>query len=99
MLLKIQLQPLIKNYNTKWIRKAKIEKYDNNRIIKVFTNNKFFKNKSLSLILNYKKTIAILLINDKKIDEFIVKTNGDNKIIYELELKHRFREIYPQLQS
>ena len=95
---------LIKNFNVKWVKRAKIEKDNDNRIIKVFTKNKFFKNKFfknkfLSLELDYEKTIAILTIDNVKTDEFIVKTEEDMIKVYESELKHRFREIYPQLNA
>ena len=85
---------LIKNYNLSWVKKAKIEKNSNNRIIRIFT-----KNKLLTLKLNFEMTTAILEINNVKIDDFIVKMENDKVNVYESELKNRFREIYPQLNA
>jgi Ca2+/Na+ antiporter len=42
---------------------------------------------------------AILKINNRSIDDFIVKSEDDRLKIYESELKYRFREIYPHLNS
>lgn len=89
---------LTKNFNVKWVKKAKIEKNDNNMVIKIFTKNIFTENKSLSLKLNDEKTTAILTIDDIT-DKFDVKIEADKLKIYEPELKYRFREIYPHLNA
>jgi len=85
---------LIKHYNLSWVKKAKIEKNSNNRIIRIF-----IKNKLLTFKLNFEMTTAILEINNVKIDDFIVKMENDKVNVYESELKNRFREIYPQLNA
>lgn len=85
---------LIKNYNLRWVKKANIEKNRNNKIIRIF-----MKNKLLSLKLNFEMTTAIMEINNVKIDDFIVKMENDKVNVYESELKNRFREIYPQLNT
>ena len=85
---------LIKNYNLSWVKKAKIEKNSNNRIIKFF-----IKNNIITLKLNFEMTTVILEINNVKIDDFIVKIENDEVNVYESELKNRFREIYPQLNT
>lgn len=83
---------LIKNFNVKWIKNAKIEKSENSMTIQLSAGNIF--KKSLSLILNDSKTTATLTVNDI-IDEFIVKIDEDKLKVFEPELKYRFREIYP----
>lgn len=85
---------LTKHYNLSWVKKAKIEKNSDNRIIRIF-----IKNKLLILKLNFEMTTAILEINNVKIDDFIVKMENDKVNVYESELKNRFREIYPQLNA
>ena len=82
---------LVKNFNVKWVKNAKIEKKDNNKTIKLSTGNIF--KKSLSLALNDEKTTATLTIN-KMIDEFDIKDEEKLKV-FEPELKYRFREIFP----
>ena len=59
---------LIQKYNVDWVKEANIEKDD--RIIKVYTNEN---NNSLSLEINEEKTKAILIIDEIRTDEFIVK--------------------------
>lgn len=83
---------LIKNFNVKWIKSAKIEKKDNGMTIQLSAGSIF--KKSLSLVLNDEKTTAILTINDV-VDEFIVKVDEDKLKVFEPELKYRFREICP----
>ena len=86
---------LIKNFNVKWVKNANIEKNDNNMIIKLSTGIIF--KKSLFLALNDEKTTATLTINDVT-DEFDIKMDEEKLKVFELELKYRFRDVYPHLK-
>lgn len=63
--------------NIDWAETAKIEKIDNDNIIRVYNGIN-----SLSLRLNDKKTIVYLKINNNRNHEFIVKTEKDELNIY-----------------
>lgn len=67
---------LEQKYGVDWVRKAKIEKIDNNEI-RIATEKNF-----LSLRLNNENTMVTLIINKVKTDEFIVKTENSKLNIY-----------------
>ena len=68
---------LKQNYNLDWLREEKIDKIDNDKIIKVSVENNY-----LSLSLNNQNTKVNLKIDDGRNDEFIVKTENGKLNIY-----------------
>ncbi len=68
---------LKQNFGIDWVRPAKIEKIDDNRIIRISTEKN-----SLSLRLNDEKTRVNLTIDDGRTDEFVVKTENCKLDIY-----------------
>ncbi len=70
---------LKQNYSIDWVKKAKIEKIDDGKTIKVSIEKK-----SLSLKLNDEKTEVNLKIDDCKADKFIVKTENCKLNIYKI---------------
>ncbi len=68
---------LKQSYHLDWLKTAKIQKTDENKIIKVF-----FENNYLSLSLNDEKTRVILTINDCRTTEFIVNVEKGKLNIY-----------------
>ncbi len=70
---------LVKKYCIDWVKKAKIEKIDNGRTIKLYSENN-----SLSLSLNNEKTRVNLKIDDGgRIDEFAATTENGKLNIYD----------------
>ncbi len=72
-----------------WIQKAKIEKIDDGRTIRVFTEKN-----SVWLRLNDEKTKVNLIIGDVKIDEFVVKTENGELYIYTKPNKKYISPLY-----
>ncbi|CAG0971186.1 hypothetical protein METP3_01499 [Methanosarcinales archaeon] len=68
---------LKRNYNIDWIDTVKIEKIDDDRTIRISTENK-----SLLLKLNNEKTKVNLIIDDVRTDELIAKTESGKLNIY-----------------
>ena len=68
---------LKQNFYIDWIKTPKIEKIDDGKTIRVFTEKN-----SLSLCLNDEKTKVYLKIDDDRTDEFIVKTENGKLNIY-----------------
>jgi phage tail-like protein len=68
---------LKKNFCIDWIKAVEIEKTDDNKTIRVFTQNN-----SISLKLNDEKTIVTLKIDDNRADEFIAKIENGKLNIY-----------------
>jgi hypothetical protein len=69
---------LVQKFDIDWVRTAKIEKIENDKIIQV-SNEK----NSLFLIHNYGETEAILVIDDGRIDKFKVAKENDKLNIYD----------------
>jgi hypothetical protein len=74
---------LKQNFYIDWVETAKIEKIDDNKVIKIYTDQN-----SLLLGLNDEKTevslkIDDMIIDDMIIDKFIAKTKNDKLIIYQ----------------
>lgn len=69
---------LVDKYEIDWVKNAKIEKVDDNRTIRLFTNGK-----SISLKLNYKKTEVVFETDNHKIIKFIAKMENEKLNIYE----------------
>jgi predicted MPP superfamily phosphohydrolase len=72
-----RLIEFLKHYNIDGVDTAKIEKIDDDRTIRISTGKK-----SLSLKLNDEKTKVNLIIDDRRIDEFISKTESGKLNIY-----------------
>ena len=68
---------LKQSLNIDWVDSAKIEKIDNGKTIRVYTNTNF-----LSLKLNDEKTRVNLKIDDGRTYEFMAKTENDTLNIY-----------------
>lgn len=68
---------LIQNYGFEWVKGARIDKIDEGRTINVS-----YKNESLSLGLDKEIAKAILTIDNKTTDEFIVMKENDKLILY-----------------
>jgi len=72
-------------YDIDWVRKAKIENVGDGKTIRVSTEKK-----SLSLIINDKKTNVNLKIDDVRTDEFFVKTENGRLNIYKKIIPFEF---------
>ncbi|MCZ7400798.1 MAG: hypothetical protein O8C61_01085 [Candidatus Methanoperedens sp.] len=70
---------LTKKFDIAWVKKAEIEKINNNKTIRIFNDTE---KKSLSLILNNDKNKINLTIDNENIGEFNAKTEGDEIKIY-----------------
>lgn len=97
---------LIQNFEVNWIKSAKIEKSNDNKIIIISDGMN-----SISLKLNNKKTKVNLIINDVGANEFIVKMENGRLNIYEawphkiadrfklLGFETSYRTVYAALSS
>jgi hypothetical protein len=77
---------LEQRYGVDWVRKAKIEKFDNSEIIMSTEKN------LLSLKLSTRNDRIILTINKVKTDEFAVKTEDKKLNVYE-DVEQKKRDI------
>ena len=71
------LEYLQKNYGIDWIKTAKIEKIDDGKTLRIFTEKKF-----ISLKLNNDKTRLIVKIDDSRTYEFKIEVENGKLNIY-----------------
>ena len=85
---------LEQNFNVDWIKKALIEKIDDDKAIRVFT-----KKNNILLRLNEKKTEAYLYIDNVIIDKFIMITkNGELKICIKPTIKNEIENVCDKIE-
>ncbi len=68
---------LIQNFGVSWVRAEAVKKVDDDKNICVSSDNN-----SLSFSINDDETMASLVINNKKIDEFVLKKENGNLNVY-----------------
>ena len=86
---------LNKKFSIDWVKTAKIEKINNGKTIKVFTENNF-----ILLNLNNEKTKIKLIIDDDETDELFAKTENDKLNIYvDLSFKKEIENLFGELSK
>jgi uncharacterized protein YjbI with pentapeptide repeats len=83
---------IAQKFNIEWVETAKIEKINDDTIIKMFTEKE-----SLFLKLNDKKTEVVLEIDDDRTIKFIADVGNDELNIYALEQRNQLSTVDSQI--